>query len=234
MILRNLQRLPGSLLALIASASATQLPYNPTRILVSQNGSSAYIFSPQPSSSQFDLVLLDTSDTVQTTNASFNTISSSLPFLSTSTSKAFIPLLDEAGDITVFSGGCSSNGSGGLELSRFAVAGNQKSGVWSPLSMSSTDPSLGANFLSAGLSFSPTQSSTDASFYVFGGMCPNSSSSSVNTASGWTLDATYSDNMLLISPSLSSASSTSNIPYSLSMVSSRDPPVAEAGLTITP
>ena len=232
MILRHLQLLPASLLALIAIATAARLPYNPTRILVSQNGSSAYIFSPQLSSSQFDLVFLNTSNTITVSNPSLSTIYSSLPFLSTSTSTAFIPLLDDEGDITVLSGDCS-NGAKGSELWRFVVDGDKNDGTWSHLSMSASDPSLGTNFLSAGLSFSPTRSSTDASLYIFGGMCPDSTSSTL-TASDWTVDATYSDGMLMISPTSSSASSVSKTPYDLSVAGTRGPPVAEAGLTITP
>src|SRR2546423_2963153 len=123
MILRNLQLLPASLLALIATATAVQLPYNPTRILVAQNGSSAYIFSSQPSSSQFDLLLLNTSDTVTVSDLSLSTIYTNLPFLSTSKSNAFIPLADEEGDITVLSGDCN-NGGEGSQLWRFMRAGD--------------------------------------------------------------------------------------------------------------
>ena len=234
MILRNLQCLPTSLLALITTATATvaQLPYNPTRLLVSQNGSSAYIFSQQPSSSQFELVLLNTSDTVHASTPSLSTIYASLPFLSTSTPKAFIPLIDDEGDITVLSGDCG-NGAAGSELWRLTMGGGKNNDTWSRLSVSSSDPSLGANFLSAGLSFSPTRSSTDASLYVFGGMCPNSTSSR-STGSDWTIDATYSDSTLLVSPASSSALSISSIHYDLSIAGTRGPPVAEAGLTITP
>jgi hypothetical protein len=224
MILRNLHRL-----ALIASAAATQLPYNPTRILLSQNGSSAYIFSPQPSSSQFDLVILNTSHTVEASNPALSTIYSRPPFLSDSPSNAFIPLLDDEGDITVLSGDCRS-GAAGSELWRFILDGDERNGTWSRLSMSSSDPTLGINFLSAGLSFSPTSSSIDASLYVFGGMCPNTTSSPAAVDSDWTINATYSDDMLLISR----ASSTLSASYDVSTTGIRGPPIAEAGLTITP
>lgn len=232
MNLRNLHRLPASLLALVGAASAGQLPYNPTRILTAQNGSAAFIFSPQSASSQFDLVLLNTSDTVNTSNTRLSTISSGLPFLSTSASNAFIPLLDDEGDITVLAGECTDGGEGS-QLWRFTDNNDDQNGTWSRLSLSSSDPTLGATFLSAGMSFSQTRSSADASLYVFGGMCPNNTSS-VTTTADWTSDATYSENLLMISPRSSAASSVSTIQYGVSLAGARGPPVAEAGLTITP
>ena len=226
MILRNLFRLPVSLAALLATPALARLPYNPTRILVSQNGSAAYIFSPQASSSQFGLDFLNISDTLTTSKSSFSATGSTLPFLSSSSEDAFIPLLSQEGDIIVFSGDCINGGS------RSQLWG-LVNGTWSKSSLSSTSETLSAGFLSAGLSFSPTASAEDDAFYVFGGMCPNSTSTAALTASDWTVDATYSNNMLTISPTYSS-SSQPGFSYGLSTTASRGAPIAEAGLTITP
>ena len=83
----------------------------------------------------------------------------------------------------------------------------------------------GANYLAGALAFPSTISAT-ADMYVFGGMCPNSTYSSPNN---WTQAAYYSNSMLTIQPE-----STPVSKYDLSVTSSRGPPVAEAGFTITP
>lgn len=235
MVLRSLRRLPVGLLALIAAPAFAALPYNPTRILVSENGSSVYLFTPKESSSQFQLSLLNISGTIDTSNLSLSTLSPTLPFLTASSEDTFIPLLNEEGDIKALSGQCSNDASG-PEIWRFVTDEDKNNGTWSKLPLSSDGSSLKANFLSAGLSFSSTTSSDNAIYYVFGGMCPNSTSASSMTTSDWTDDANYSNNMLMISSesSSSSSSSSSNTAYDLSISPARGPPVAEAGLTITP
>ncbi len=83
----------------------------------------------------------------------------------------------------------------------------------------------GANYLAAALAFSSTANAT-SEMYIFGGMCPNSTSSTVDS---WTQAAYYSNSMLTIQPGSSPAST-----YDLGITSSRGPPIAEAGFTITP
>lgn len=115
----------------------------------------------------------------------------------------------------------------GLELWRFT----DEDWSWSASQLTLSDASLSADYLSAGFSFSPTNSVDDVSVYIFGGMCPNSSS---NDATTWTSDATYSNTMLTLSPSSNpGATSPSTVPYQLSMTGERAPPIAEAGLSIT-
>ena len=83
----------------------------------------------------------------------------------------------------------------------------------------------GANYLAAALAF-PSAVNATSDMYIFGGMCPNSTSS---TADDWTQAANYSNSMLTIQSESSPAST-----YDLGVTSSRGPPIAEAGFTITP
>ena len=215
--------LPATLLGLVGQALA-QLPYNPTRIISANNGSLAYIFSPHPSSSQFSLSLLDTSDSIDAT-AKTKKLSSSLPFLSSSTTKSFTPVVDEEG-LDVLAGNCRDSAKG-LELWRFTPDKSYKNGTWESLPLVLDDATLSSNFLAAGTSFSPSASLEDSSIYVFGGMCPTRGDL---TAADWVSQAMYSNTMLTLSPE----SGSDATPYQLSMTGSRAPPIAEAGLTMTP
>jgi len=226
MIRRLAVALPASLLALVAPVLA-HLPYNPTRIVIANNGSLAYLFSPQPPSSQFSLSVLDTSDTVNSSTQA-TTLLSSLPFLSSTKSRAFIPLPDREG-ISVLAGDCQDS-SKGLELWQFTPEPGTKNGTWIERKIGINDEeSLSADYLSAGFAFSPSASAQDASLYIFGGMCPDSSSNT--TAANWVSDATYSNTMLTLSPDFPADASS---PYELSITGSRAPPIAEAGLSIIP
>ncbi|KAL2421870.1 hypothetical protein ABEF95_001512 [Exophiala dermatitidis] len=202
-----------------------QLPYNPTRIVPAKDGSVAYLFSPQPSSTQFSLYALDTSDNV-TSTSSKTPISDTLPFLSKTESNAFITISGDEG-ITVLAGNCQDPQKD-LQLWKFVPSREENNGTWSQLELTAGDGSLGCNYLSAGFAFSPTASIGDAALYVFGGMCPNSTTT--DTAS-WISNANYSNTMLTFAPESSSSNSS---PYQLSLTGARAPPIAEAGLTITP
>ncbi|KAK6375975.1 uncharacterized protein PV06_01947 [Exophiala oligosperma] len=214
----------AGLLAFVTPVSA-QLPYNPTRIIPTENGEIAYIFSPQPSSSQFSLYSLDISHGFNSTSTK-DRLSETLPFLSETTPEAFIAIPDDEG-ITVLAGDCN-NSTKEIGLWRLGTKGDGKNSTWTQFPLSTSDASLRPRYLSAGFSFSPTDSSDDVSVYVFGGMCPDTSTP--NTAD-WVSDATYSNTMLTLAPSSESSSSS---PYQLSLTGARAPPIAEAGLTITP
>ncbi|KIX05085.1 uncharacterized protein Z518_05957 [Rhinocladiella mackenziei CBS 650.93] len=223
-MLPRLLLLSAGLLTLTTPILA-QLPYNPTRIIPAKGGSYAYLFSPQPSSFQFSLHLLDTSEELNKTSPRTK-LSDTLPFLSGSTSKAFITLADHEG-ITVLAGDCKE-ATNGLELWRLTTGNDGKNSTWSTLPVTASDGSLGSRYLAAGFTFSPTASVPDTSLYVFGGMCPDRDSSD---ASNWVSGATYSNTMLTLTPDSPSDASS---PYQLSLTGSRAPPIAEAGLTITP
>ncbi|EXJ77684.1 hypothetical protein A1O3_09913 [Capronia epimyces CBS 606.96] len=223
-MLRRFLLLPTGLAAFVTPVAA-QLPYNPTRIVPAKDGSVAYLFAPQPSSSQFSLYALDTSENL-TSTSSKSPISNALPFLSDADSKAFITVPDDEG-ITVLAGDCE-NPAKDLELWKFIPNKDEKNGTWTSLPLAAGDGSLGCNYLSAGFEFSPSATVEDLSLYIFGGMCPNGTSVD---AANWVSHAVYSNTMLTFEPASSSNGSS---PYQISMTGSRAPPIAEAGLTITP
>jgi hypothetical protein len=221
----NLLLLSTGFLTLVAPALALpELPYAPTQLVPAQNGSLVYVFSPQPSSSQFSLSWLNTSDAV---DAGTNTViqSETLPFLSDSNSRAFIALPPDDDGFSVLVGDCNASPQN-LGLWRYAQ-NNTGMGTWKTLLLSTTDDSLSVNYLSAGFTFSPTTLAGDASLYVFGGMCPNAQTSNTTT---WTSDATYSNTMLTMAEGEAASGDGA---YQLSLTGARAPPVAEAGLTIT-
>ena len=131
----------------------------------------------------------------------------------------------------MYAGNCS-DGAEGSTFWRFTPRSDSSNlnGTWKELDLSTAGVSGdnvldGANYLAAALAFSGAVNPT-SDMYIFGGMCPNSTSS---TADDWTQAAYYSNNMLTIQPKSSPAST-----YDLGITSSRGPPIAEAGFTVTP
>jgi hypothetical protein len=194
-------------------------------VVTAQNGSVAYIFQPQSSSSQAAFSWLNTSGSLNAKSRGNATVTTPA-FLSDTENRAFNPVSDGEG-IAVISGNCR-NTSTGLQLWRYSYGSNGKEADWKEINLTTSDSSLSARFLSAGFTFSPTNSVADASLYIFGGMCPNQATEG---ADDWTSDATYSNTMLTIGPETSSGTSS---PYQLSLTGVRAPPITEAGLTITP
>jgi hypothetical protein len=217
---------PFILLLIIQVASAVQLPYNPTRILVSsQNSRQAYIFQPvSSSSSQWQLGSLDLSSQVSTTGLSISTIQSTLPFLSDSTYIPFSASIDNNGTIYVYVGDCSQPSN--AQVWTFSTV---KGKAWAQIKSGLLGSGVPApQYLASSLSFSNTTSGSinDDKFYIFGGMCPSSS------ANGglWTSSATYTNSTLR----LSFTGTTSPQAYSGSLVSSLNAPVTQAGHSLTP
>ncbi|ERF74629.1 hypothetical protein EPUS_00759 [Endocarpon pusillum Z07020] len=220
--------LPVGFLLLLTVRTFADFPYNPTRIYVTNNGSTAYIFSSQPSTSQADLQFLNTSDFIDASSPSLRTLTGSLPFSNPSSWRSITPLLN-ANELNVLVGDCDDEGTE-TELWHYTPGEGESAGTWDKRSLSSTDSTLNSGFLSAGFSFSPIASLNNASFYVFGGMCPNDTS----TAETWTSNARYLNDMLSISPTAPAIASYPNSAYQSSILPLRGPPVPEAGLTITP
>ena len=207
-------------------------PYNPTRILSSPIFDDViYIFQFGTSaSSSSQLLALNTTSTLGATSLPYSTISPTLPFLDGPQS-AYTPTIDDNGNILVYSGNCSDEAEGSTfwQFTPKSESANLN-GTWKQLDLSIGGVSGnnvldGANYLAAALAFSSTVNAT-SEMYVFGGMCPNSTSP---TADNWTQTAYYSNSMLAIQPESSPASI-----YDLGITSSRGPPIAEAGFTITP
>lgn len=224
------------ILLLAAYVSAAQLPYNPTSIFLSpQNSHLVYVLQPLGSSSaQFQLSSLDLKSQLTATSLPFSTLCPTLPFLENGNSTAFTAVIDSDANITVYTGTCSSDNPGSeiWRLSPDTMAEGGR-GNWTQETLAqppgtSTGGMTSANFLAAGVAFSSNVSadSGDMDFYFFGGMCPWSNT----TAETWTTAAQYTNNLLAIMPEAGSDSTTT---YTLDIVSSRSPPIAQAGHSLT-
>ncbi|KAF1928546.1 uncharacterized protein M421DRAFT_420436 [Didymella exigua CBS 183.55] len=229
----SVTRLPWSALLhvpLLLSAAVAQMPYNPTRLLL--NGDHVYVFQPSSqSSAQFQLGSIDVSRKIAARSLPYTILHSTLPFLDDKASRAFTPVLDDGGNLTVYTGDCSHGATGG-EVWSFTLASGNKAGKWSQQDMSvasdKKDATTGANYLSNGISFSSIVGgdATNTGAYFFGGMCPNSGESS----NDWQSAANYSNLMVTLSPS---STKDSAITYEMDVSSSRGPPIPEAGFTMT-
>jgi hypothetical protein len=215
---------------LVSAVVSAQFPYNPTRVLVSDN--LVYVFQPSSQNpNQFELGSIDVSSRIEASSLPYTTLYYTLPFLKNGTSRAFTPILDGRGNMTVYTGDCSQGASGG-EVWSFEPSPKQRQwGSWEQQDVSVRDSAhtaiMGANYLSGGMSFSSIvggdASSTGA--YFFGGMCPYESQSDT-----WQSAANYSNLMVTMQPT---GNGDKDITYSLDVSSSRGPPVPEAGFSIT-
>ncbi|KAK0111548.1 hypothetical protein ONS95_001901 [Cadophora gregata] len=218
----------------IQLATSQSLPYNPTTILLppttSNNRDLAYAFlSPDSDTTQF--VSLNISSIISPSNLTLDIISSDLPFRGNK-SNAFIPSISTLGEISVYTGSCATSTSAALwrfTPSNTSTIGN---GTWEEETTTTGSGVMaaslpGADFLSTAFSFSTLvqANASQTKIYVFGGMCPTE----VATASTWQSAASYSNHMLRLAPSTSSSPTT----YTLEVPTSRGPPIAEAGFSIT-
>ena len=212
-------------------------PYNPTQILSSPKADDIlYVIQPPTSSSEPpQLLALNTSTTLNPTSLPYSTISPTLPFLDGAQSdNAYTTAIDDEGNILVYTGKCG-DAAQDPTLWQFTPSSGSSSmnGTWKELDLTSggleeSDSVGGANYLASAIAFSSTANGT-SDMYIFGGMCPNSTSL---TADDWTQSANYSNTMLTIEPS--GSSSVAAPAYVLGISSSRGPPIAEAGFSITP
>ncbi|KAI9693416.1 MAG: hypothetical protein M1820_009292 [Bogoriella megaspora] len=229
--------LPLVLLLRAVSPSVAALPYNPTRtFLAQQHNNLAYVLQPSlANEDQAQLLSIDLSSNFTITSPPLTTLYPSLPFTNGSSAISYLPAIDSDGNITVYAGDCSQDASGSGVWTFTPDAQSQNgNGTWeqSPLSTTNVDGKNvldGANFLASSIAFSSSAngSNADTAFYIFGGMCPHGDTS----AGSWIADANYSNSMLTLDPQLSDGN-TEN--YGLGLTSSRGPPIAEAGFTVTP
>ena len=211
------------------------LPYNPTKML-SSTSSDDIIYVLQPGSLDLvpsRLLALNTTGSLGSTNLPYSIISHELPFLDESESNSYTTTIDNAGNILVYTGNCE-DAAQGSKFWRFSPAndGTLANGTWSEGNLDTTAVNSnhgmdGANYLAAAFTF-PGTSNLTSDMYVFGGMCPNSTSSLTD----WTQAANYSNSMLIVQPSQPSQDLEQDLRLSVS--SSRGAPVAEAGFSITP
>lgn len=229
-------RMPFGLLALFAGSAVASLPYSPTRLFASpDDGSYVYVLQSTASSSA-KLLALDASSTIDNTSLPYATLSASLPFLENGAEKSFTPVMDEQGQITVYAGSCTDTADG-ASIWRFIPSKEMKgNGTWTKQDVSTSGLDGGgqldgANYLASGIAFAGAVNSS-SDFFIFGGMCPNTS---MLSSGDWTQSANYSNNMLtLTAPSSPSPSASLPSTYDLRISSSRGPPIPEAGFSITP
>ncbi|KAI0014332.1 hypothetical protein F4779DRAFT_612624 [Xylariaceae sp. FL0662B] len=224
--------------ALISAVVAAQqtLPYIPTTILLPEpnvgpaqgnaTASIAYIFSPRDDS--VELLAFNYSSSIQASSLSLQTSSSNLPFLH-GNNAAFTPSVADNGSLIVYAGDCSS--STNSEIWTFIPSANDDvSSSWHQMSTSktaeTTNVGTGPGFLGSSLSFSTIlePEMSQANIYVYGGMCPNTTSDTNEPQSM----ATYSNRMIKLSPPPGNANE-----YTVEPVTSKGPPVPEAGFSFS-
>lgn len=211
------------------------LPYVPTWVLSPDTKNDLlYIIRPSMRNSGiFELLALNTTQSFDANAIPLITLLPQLPFSNGGQSAGILPAVDNQGKMLVYTGDCTK-GSQEAALWQFVPTKSNLdgNGTWQEVQLSTSSvqqsPNLyGSNYLASAIAFSSTTSAT-AALYVFGGMCPNTNAS---TASDWIQNADYSNNMLTMEPARSSTSPSSS--YNLSIATSRSPPVAEAGFSIT-
>ncbi|KAJ5948505.1 hypothetical protein N7454_001812 [Penicillium verhagenii] len=204
---------PSCVLTFLAS-SAAAIPYTPSSIFLAPqyNDSLAYLLRPSSSSaggaqflSSISLPLLEKT-----------------PFQSTDQTATFLPVIDDRGVITVYTGNCH-NSSDPQEVWQFHSDKNSTTGngTWAQVSVESGGEDTKPNYLAAGFAFTTTNNN-DSSMYSFGGMCPFANS----TDQTWISDADYSQSMVALAPN------STKTTYDAKTVGTRAPPIAEAGVAI--
>lgn len=215
---------------LLISSAVAQMPYNPTRLF--HSGKQLYVFRPSSQSpTQFRLDSIDVSSKISAANLPYTTLSTTLPFLDDEISRAFTPVLDDGGNLTIYTGNCS-HGATGAEVWSFIPPSGTGAGTWLQqdvtVTSEATGGTLGANYLSNGVSFSSLVggNADNTGAYFFGGMCPDIGKS----ADDWQSTANYSNSMVTLAPS---GTNDHAIAYEIDLSSSRGPPIPEAGFTMT-
>ena len=222
-------------IALVGTASASILPYNPTSIFLSPNNSDV-VYILQPEQDGGALITLNISSSLQASDLSSAISSIPLPFLDDDKNIAYTPAVSPSGSIGVLAGSCGSKSS--LWTYQPPSIGEDEDeveeGSWSDLPVTESsafaaiDGSYNVNFLGASIYFSTTVETEDTnrSIYNFGGMCPTSSS--VNESS-WQTEATYTNAMIKITPKR-----PANDSYEIVLSAATGlKPVPEAGFTMT-
>ena len=248
--------LPGVAAAADTNSQQALLSYIPTIILIpeantvplQQNATPdiAYIFSPRDGDGgPVELLALNISASLSGASSSSApvSLSSDLPFLTGSSGNggsstiAFSPSLADNGTIVVFAGDCSSPVTESSIWTFDPSAGSdgkEGSASWTRQSTAAEDgdadsaatEECGPGFLGSSLSFSTTlePEMSKATVYVYGGMCPDDAGVGASQS-----NATYSNQMLRIAPSPDNDKGG----YVVAPASSKGPPVAAAGFTLT-
>jgi hypothetical protein len=196
-----------------------------------QTVSYAYILQPG-ANGRTSLLSLDLTKSLEASKLALTTLYDSLPFLSATSNRAYTPLKGSEQNITVVAGDCSTDGDA-PEVWTFipATHGKNGNGTWlqSTPAAAAKNKVHGPDFLSSGIAFSDLAkgNASTTSLYVFGGMCPLPNA----TDETWMSAANYTNQMMTFSPELDSSK---QVAYTPAFLSSKGPPVAEAGFSMTP
>lgn len=212
--------------ALVIQPVYAAIPYVPSRIFLSpqHNGTLAYLLQPKSSAqTEIEFLSLDLSQ-IDTKAPAYTVLYDHVPFQGDDEGAAFVPMMDPGGTLKVFSGSCQA--SDGTDVVWSFSPDNSSSngnGTWSQLSVKrSRAGSVGPGpaYLAAGFTYAASNDTASA-MYTFGGMCSFANSTDEN----WVSAANYSREITVLEPSDSS--------YVLETTVPPNPPVAEAGFTIT-
>lgn len=214
------------LLGLLNDTAA--IPYTPSSIFLSplHNDSLAYILQPSRSTAgKTEFLSLNISSNLEPENPTYHTLLSEAPFQNTELNSAFVPVIDDCGVISVYTGDCH-NVSRTASLWRFQPDSTSSigNGSWTQIMVNPGKGNTRPNYLAAGFSFVPNNS-TGALLYSFGGMCPFTGS----TGDTWVSAADYSQSMVVIDTKSAQGSG-----YSAAIIGGRAPPVPEAGMVAVP
>ena len=210
-------------------SSMANLPYNPTAAYLFNAHQSDIVHILQPingTSSFFQLNTLNVSGTVDTVNISTTVISPVLPF-SNDESTSFTPIGIGNNTILAYSGDCRNETT--AKLWTYTANEDCTNGTWTSKVVTGSLVDGAPRYLSAIMTFSSTIDGYP-DMYIYGGMCPNSSTLSDLT---WQASAKYSDTTVLLESSPLASSTFQQSDVQVKLVSSRDPPVPEAGFTAT-
>lgn len=209
--------------------SASAVPYTPSHVLASPvEDSLVYILLPESSKedgqTHASFLSLNVSQNVDVDSSPYNTLLDQAPFLSADPTAPFVPVVDQRGNIKVYTGDCQ-NASNPSMLWQFTPDPDSSigNGTWKQSTVTAQNNTSGPNYLAAGFAYALTDT-TESSVYSFGGMCPDHR----NASASWISAANYSDATTKLVPSGSSSS------YSLETAGQRAPPIAEAGFAVTP
>lgn len=224
----SLLRISPLLLAILNPFVAA-VPYTPSSIFLSplHNNSLAYLLQPSSSNAgKTEFLSLNVSSTIHTNEASFDKLLEETPFQNADRASTYLPVIDDHGVITVYTGNCHSSVDE-QEIWQFRPDNSSSTGngTWSQLSIHADREKTRPNYLAAGFTFASTNTS-DNSIYAFGGMCPFDNS----TDQSWVSDANYSQSMVVLHPSSGESATT----YDATTTGNRAPPVPEAGMAIVP
>ncbi|KAJ5083742.1 hypothetical protein N7456_013169 [Penicillium angulare] len=224
----SLLRISPFLLALVNPLAAA-IPYTPSSIFLSPlyNDSLAYLIQPSSShAGKTEFLSLNVSTTIDTSEASFDTLLEETPFQDTEQNSTYLPVIDDHGVITVYTGDCHSS-IDKQEIWQFRPDNTSSTGngTWTQISLKSDAEKTRPNYLTAGFAFTSKNTSA-SSIYSFGGMCPFENS----TDQSWLSNANYSQSMVMLHP----GSDQSISQYDATITGDRAPPVPEAGMAIVP